>query len=161
VAGTHSSRRINALAAATGARRYLEVGVNKGDTFLAVEMAERTAVDPKFRFDWQAAATPATRFHQQPSDAFFAQCRDRFDIVFLDGLHVFAQTFRDFCNVLDVTDERSLILIDDTVPDDIYSSWPRPRRRGEGVDPAAAVRSGHPVPPLLASWRRSPAGAAG
>lgn len=141
MAGTHSSRRINALAAATGARRYLEVGVNKGDTFLAVEIAERTAVDPAFRFDWQAAATPATRFHQQPSDAFFARCRERFDIVFLDGLHVFAQTFRDFCNALDVTDEGALILIDDTVPDDVYSSWPHPRE-AQALRRQAGVRGG-------------------
>ena len=62
-----------------------------------------------------------------PSDAYFATCREIFDIVFLDGLHVFAQTFRDFCNTLLVTHERSLIVIDDTVPDDIYSSWPHPR----------------------------------
>ena len=127
MSGTHSSRRINALAAAMPARRYLEVGVNKGETFLAVEIAERTAVDPEFRFDWQAAAGPTTVFHEVPSDTYFATCRESFDIVFLDGLHVFAQTFRDFCNTLLVTHERSLIVIDDTVPDDIYSSWPHPR----------------------------------
>ena len=60
MSGTHSSRRINALAAAMRARRYLEVGVNKGETFLAVEIAEKTAVDPEFRFDWQAAADAAS-----------------------------------------------------------------------------------------------------
>lgn len=127
MSGTHSSRRINALAGAMRATRYLEVGVNKGDTFRAVEVAERVAVDPEFRFDWEAEANGATVFHQVPSDAYFADCRERFDIVFLDGLHVFAQTFRDFCNALDVTHARSLIIIDDTVPDDIYSSWPHPR----------------------------------
>ena len=138
--GTHSSRRINALAAATRARRYLEVGVNKGDTFLAVEIPEKTAVDPEFRFEWQAEG-PGTAFHQVTSDAYFATCRERFDIVFLDGLHVFAQTFRDFCNALDVTDERSLILIDDTVPDDVYSSWPHPRE-AKGLRRQAGARGG-------------------
>ena len=62
--GTHSSRRINALAGAMRATRYLEVGVNKGETFRAVEVAERVAVDPEFRFDWEAEANAATVFHQ-------------------------------------------------------------------------------------------------
>ena len=125
--GTHSSRRINHLAQKMQARRYLEIGVNLGDTFLAVEIADRTAVDPAFRFDWQAHQNADTAFHPVPSDAYFLDCDKTFDVVFLDGLHVFAQTFRDLCNALMVTHERSLILIDDTLPDDIYSSWPHPR----------------------------------
>ena len=83
----------------------------------------------------------ATVFHEVASDAYFAPAARGFDIVFLDGLHVFAQTFRDFCNTLLVTHERSLILIDDTVPDDIYSSWPHPReaRRSGGRRAASAA----------------------
>jgi hypothetical protein len=125
--GTHSSRRINALARPMRAARYLEIGVSKGLTFLAVEIADKTGVDPKFAFDWQAHRSDDVRFHVGDSDGYFAQCTEKFDVVFLDGLHVFEQTFRDLCNALMVTHDRSLIVIDDTVPSDVYSSWPHPR----------------------------------
>jgi hypothetical protein len=129
--GTHSSRRINALAARMRARRYLEVGVFEGETFLAVEIAERTAVDPAFRFDWEARQDAATRFHQETSDAFFGgrpAGAPPYDLIFLDGLHHFTQTFRDFTNALAASHERSLILLDDTVPSDVYSTLPGPRQ---------------------------------
>ena len=129
--GTHSSRRINALAARMRARRYLEVGVAEGETFLAVEIAERTAVDPAFRFDWQAHADEATRFHPVPSDAFFGARpagAPPFDVIFLDGLHHFTQTFRDLGNALAASHDRALIVIDDTVPDDVYSTLLQPRQ---------------------------------
>jgi hypothetical protein len=133
--GTHSSRRINALAGRMRAGRYLEIGVAEGATFLAVEMPERTAVDPAFRFDWQALQDPPrTRLHQTTSDAFFAGRKagdPAYDLVFLDGLHVFAQVFRDFCSTLTMTHDRSLIVIDDTVPSDVYSAL---------TDPQAAFR---------------------
>jgi hypothetical protein len=129
--GTHSSRRINALGRRMRAERYLEIGVAQGDTFLAVEVPERTAVDPAFRFDWEAQQDPPrTRLHQTTSDAFFALRKagdPAYDLVFLDGLHVFPQTFRDFCSTLVATHDRSLIVIDDTVPNDVYSSLTNPR----------------------------------
>ena len=129
--GTHSSRRINALARRMGARRYLEVGVANGATFLAVETPERTAVDPKFRFDWEAQQNATTELHQITSDAFFLgrpADAPAFDLVFLDGLHLFAQTFRDFANALATTHARALIVIDDTIPDDVYSALPSQER---------------------------------
>jgi hypothetical protein len=124
VPGTHSSRRINELARQMGASTYLEIGVAKGQTFFDVAIPDKTAVDPNFRFDWRAHQTERVRFHQEPSDAYFKKCQEKFDIVFLDGHHVFEQTFRDCCNALIVTHDKSVIIIDDTVPNDIYSAWP-------------------------------------
>ena len=123
---------------------YLEVGVNRGETFLAVEIAEKTAVDPEFRFDWQAAAGPGAVFHRCRRTPVPRLPRRAFDIVFLDGLHVFAQTFRDFCDTLLVTHARSLIVIDDTVPDDIYSSLAAARARAgrSAGRPAASAARG-------------------
>lgn len=127
--GTHTSRRVNDLARCTGASSYLEIGVHKGDTFQAVNIPHKVAVDPKFMFDFESCATQATIFHQTTSDQFFSRQRngESFDIVFLDGLHTFEQTFRDFCNTISVTHDRSLIIIDDTIPVDIYSSHPDQR----------------------------------
>lgn len=121
---THSARRINALARRLGARRYLEIGVSKGNTFRAIEVAERTGVDPNFGFDTAEVANATTHLHAMRSDAWFAETSagTSFDIVFIDGLHVFEQVVRDLTNTLARTSWRSAILIDDTVPVDVFSS---------------------------------------
>lgn len=126
VTGTHTSRRINAIAAGIDAKTYLEIGVYKGDTFMAVDIPQKEAVDPNFRFDYQSHASESVRFHAMPSDDYFVSRNENkpFDIVFLDGLHTFEQTFRDFCNTLSSTHGGSVILLDDTIPSDVYSAYP-------------------------------------
>ncbi|GGJ31517.1 class I SAM-dependent methyltransferase [Neoroseomonas lacus] len=126
---THSSRRVNALAQRIGARHYLEIGVSTGRTFRTVEMAERVGVDPRFLFDTDAVANAATRLHAMTSDRFFAEAAGTapFDIVFIDGLHVFEQVVRDLTNTLAWTGWRSAILIDDTIPNDVFSALPSQR----------------------------------
>lgn len=122
----HSPRRINQLARATGAQTYLEIGVFKGLTFGDVEIADRTGVDPQYRVSIEDLAGPGRTLVTDTSDGFFAGL-DRstvFDIVFLDGLHTFEQTYRDLCNALLHTHERSLIIIDDTRPITVYSAEP-------------------------------------
>jgi hypothetical protein len=120
----HSARRINALARRLGAQRYLEIGVSTGQTFRAIDVAERTGVDPNFRFDTAEVANATTRLHAMRSDAWFAEAGagSPYDIVFIDGLHVFEQVVRDLTNTLARTGWRSAILIDDTVPVDVFSS---------------------------------------
>jgi hypothetical protein len=119
-----SARRINAVARELGATRYLEIGVSKGKTFLAVNMPKKTAVDPRFRFDAAAIQTDEVHCHEMTSDEWFLKYADgeTFDIIFLDGLHTFEQTFRDFCNSLLLSHANTVWIIDDTMPGDIYSS---------------------------------------
>lgn len=123
---TPSARRINALAAALGARRYLEIGVNEGATFRAVRCPERSGVDPQFLFDPASLADRNTRLYAMPSDRFFARLpfERRFDIVFIDGLHRFEQAYRDLMNALLHAHDRTVFLIDDTLPSDVYSALP-------------------------------------
>jgi len=108
------------------ARTYLEIGVAKGETFLHVDVPERTGVDPRFQVDVSTATGENTTYVEMTSDAYFSQLpRDvLFDLVFVDGFHTFEQTYRDLCNVLDHTSARSVILIDDTLPVDVYSAMP-------------------------------------
>lgn len=120
----HSARRINALARRLGAQRYLEIGVRTGSTFRQVQTAERVGVDPCFQFDTQEVVNESTHLHAITSDQYFAESAgDRpFDITFIDGLHVFEQVVRDLTNTLARSTPRSAILIDDTVPVDVYSA---------------------------------------
>ncbi len=112
------------------ARTYLEIGVAKGETFLHVDVPERTGVDPRFNLDVSTITADNVKHLEMTSDAYFCQLtRDVvFDLVFVDGLHTFEQTYRDLCNVLDHTHANSVILIDDTLPVDVYSAMPDPAK---------------------------------
>ena|ERR1700722_10195988 len=122
----HSARRINALATGLSAQHYLEIGVDAGQTLCDVCIAERTAVDPHFRFDIGPFVNARTHFHEEPSDAYFADLKEDsvFDILFIDGLHVFEQVVRDFSNAVAHSHRSSVIVLDDTQPNDIYSAIP-------------------------------------
>jgi hypothetical protein len=121
-----SVRRIHAIRALTGAARYLEVGVYGGGTFLHVQLPSKDAVDPAFQFDTKGFASEQVRFFQMPSDEFFASrhAKPQYDVIFLDGLHTFEQTFRDFLATLPLSHDRTVWLIDDTLPSDAYSALP-------------------------------------
>lgn len=124
----HAANRINRIARTISAQSYLEVGVATGDTFLRVEIPYKVAVDPHFQFDTSAYETEKQKFYQITSDQFFLSVDDReFDIIFLDGLHTFEQTFRDFCNSILVSTPKTVWIIDDTIPSDVFSSIPSPK----------------------------------
>ena len=129
----NTARRANTLGKQLGAKRYLEIGVLHGVTFRDVEIADRTAVDPGFGFDTSELANDATHFFKETSDSFFAHqpINPPYDVVLIDGMHTFEQVVRDLSNVLVRTHHRSAIILDDTVPDDAYSTV---------KDPAASYR---------------------
>jgi Methyltransferase domain len=125
---THSARRINNLAHRLAMRSYLEIGVCDGETFRLIEMPARTGVDPEFRFNPDTIRDQSTRLVSQTSDAYFATLpiSEKFDLIFIDGLHTFEQVVRDFSNAVLHTHDRSVILIDDTRPSDVYSALRHP-----------------------------------
>ncbi|NET78583.1 DUF563 domain-containing protein [Okeania hirsuta] len=113
------SSRINKLATVNQSSTYLEIGVSKGSTFNAIDVDHKVAVDPKFRFNTEEYATENITFLEVTSDEFFrnhAKSFERFDLIYLDGLHTFEQTFRDFCASLSCAHTKTIWLIDDTCP---------------------------------------------
>lgn len=124
--GTWSSRRINLFAKLLAwPTSYLEVGVQRGYTFEAVEMPNRIAVDPEPQFSLRELPAGVSVF-ALTSDEFFGTLDPEvtFDIVFLDGLHTYQQTYRDLINSLRHANPHSVILIDDVVPSDEVSAMP-------------------------------------
>ena len=105
---------------------YLEVGVNKGETFSQIQSRTKTGVDPGFLFDVNEWSNnmPNAEFKEVTSDAFFATCSKKFDVIYLDGLHTFEQTLRDFCNSISVLKPGGIILIDDTIPNSYHAAMP-------------------------------------
>jgi len=123
-----SARRINKLfAALPNAERYLEIGIEKGTTFENIQAADRWGVDPRPRFDLGhlpdrvhvAVATSDAFFDLNPSKSF--------DVVFLDGLHTFEQTYRDLLNAFKVC-PNGPVLVDDVVPDSETSAIPNQKQ---------------------------------
>ena len=111
---------INFFITRFGYRRYLEIGVEAGVTFNEVNAPEKTAVDPHFKIarDLLRGASFETT-----SDAFFDDNpKANFDIIFIDGLHTFEQSLRDFTRSLSRISENGLILIDDCYPSDYLAS---------------------------------------
>ncbi len=119
-----SARRINRLATSLGAKRYLEIGAAQGSTLLNVEIGERVGVDPNPDFDADPAAQGVTRIKRMTSDEYFMVLENDeiFDLIFIDGLHTFEQAYRDFCGSLLHAHARTVILIGDTKPADVFSS---------------------------------------
>jgi capsular polysaccharide biosynthesis protein len=120
-----TSNRINLIGKIADARNYLEVGVWKANTFNSVTIENRCGVDPNPLFDVNAFLSGSTEFHIETSDKFFLNCSNRFfDVIFLDGLHVFEQTFRDFVNSIPFSHAKTVWIIDDTCPSDFCSAFP-------------------------------------
>lgn len=128
----HSVRRIALVANALRARTYLEIGVGQGLTFGAVAISERTGVDPQFRFDTSTVIDAHTHLEEMTSDIFFSTLppSEKFDIIFIDGLHIFEQTYRDLCNSLLHSHDATVVLLDDTKPSDVFSAM---RDQGKAV----------------------------
>jgi len=126
IAMNHSVRRLSRLAKELWYRSYLEIGVETGATFNNFDIAEKDAVDPHFLFDAKSLARQSIRYFETTSDHFFVNSHKnkKYDLVFIDGLHTFEQTFRDFCSTLSAIHDQSCVLIDDVCPSDIFSAHP-------------------------------------
>jgi hypothetical protein len=121
-----SARRINwLLAGLPDASSYLEVGLSFGYTFENVKAPVRWGVDPNPRFDVHRLP-PGVHVLVGTSDEFFDRPASRgshFDVVFLDGLHTFRQTYRDLINAFRLCPD-GIIVMDDIVPVDETSAIP-------------------------------------
>ena len=93
-------------------KSYLEIGVAGGATFKHIEIEDRIGVDPKWRL-WYAFDR---RVKKTTSDRFFASNRRHFDLVFIDGLHVAEQAYRDIRNALAVLRPGGTVVVHDCMP---------------------------------------------
>jgi hypothetical protein len=138
-----TAKRFNLLGKALRAKSYLEIGVETGMTFERVRIAERTGVDPVFQFDISRHADEDTIFVRSTSDDFFAELPGAidYDLIFIDGLHTFEQTYRDLCNAILHSHPRTAIIVDDTLPSDVYSTLRDPEQCQAFRDAAGASGS--------------------
>lgn len=120
-----SVRRVHKIKEINAGICYLEIGVETGRTLLNVDMPRKDGVDPSFRFDTNLFASSDVRFFSQTSDAFWTSGDGRtYDIIMIDGLHTFEQTFRDLLCSMRFSHQQTVWLIDDTLPSDVFSAIP-------------------------------------
>lgn len=113
---------LNLMASALGARTYLEIGVQRGLVFRVVNVAHKVGVDP----DPRSAAS----IHRTSND-YFADLdpATRFDLIFIDGLHLAEQVEQDVANALKHLTPGGVIMLHDCSP-------PTKRSAEREIDPA-------------------------
>jgi hypothetical protein len=140
-----SAIRINNLISAmssSSSANYLEIGVQHGLTFEAVNARVKIAVEPLPLFDVNAVPQNV-RVYSLTSDQFFHEyIGPKFDFVFVDGLHEAKQTYTDLLNSLNNLNAGGLILVDDVCPLDYESSLPDPIASEEAKKRKGIVHGG-------------------
>lgn len=115
---------INWFIAAYNYGKYLEIGVdNPSNCYDRIRCLQKVGVDPNK--GW----TRAPVYYRMTSDNFFRENRDRFDVVFIDGLHTSAQVMRDVENSLAVLNDNGTIIVHDCWP---TNAWHAAETRAPG-----------------------------
>ena len=94
-----------------------------GLTFDSICAAQRTAVEPSPLFDTRHLP-PGVVLFQGTSDDFFASLPPEatFDVVYVDGHHVYEQAYRDVINAFRHLSRHGVVVVDDVVPADEVSA---------------------------------------
>lgn len=95
-------------------KNYLEIGVRDGECFRLIECENKTGVDPFPESD--------DTTHIMKSDDFFLNLDEdtKFDIIFIDGLHLDWQVDNDIKNSLNRLEEGGTIVLHDCNPPTKY-----------------------------------------
>lgn len=105
---------LQAVVAAADSRSYLEIGCYTDRCFSRIQVPRKVGVDPL------AGGTI-----RSTSDAFFSSNTETFDLVFIDGLHVYEQVLRDIRNALRVLTPQGIIVVHDCLPLNWAAQHPR------------------------------------
>jgi hypothetical protein len=113
-------------------KNYLEIGVDQGNVFFSIQVKNKMAVDPEFKFDnfkklTRYIAKPNrhallsnlnAKYFEITSDNFFAKHKpsEKFDVCFIDGMHEFDYSTRDAINCLDHLTDNGVIILHDCNP---------------------------------------------
>jgi len=96
---------LNFVIAQHGFTRYLEIGTYQDTCFNAIAATHKVGVDP---------TSGGTL--RMTSDEFFAQNTEKFELIFIDGLHHHDQVFKDITNALLCVEPHGFILMHDSFP---------------------------------------------
>jgi hypothetical protein len=113
---------------------YLEIGVDSGYNFFRINARRKVAVDPRFTFSkmermrwiFKNRNNLFAKYYNGTSDSFFANLKTtcQFDVVFIDGLHAYEQSLKDFFHSLEHLKPNGVIVIHDCDPPNEASAYP-------------------------------------
>tara|TARA_B100000073_G_scaffold65686_1_gene48602 strand:+ start:829 stop:1506 length:678 start_codon:yes stop_codon:yes gene_type:complete len=89
-------------------KSYLEIGCDKNQIFSQITLSKKIGVDP-----YSGGNVRKT------SDDFFKENEEKFDLIFIDGLHVYEQVKKDIINSINFLNKEGVILVHDCLPDTI------------------------------------------
>ena len=106
-------------------KKYLEIGVFRGDTIRRVKAVYKDGVDPGV----EGETVPEVNY-LMASDDFFelikSQNSKKYDIIFIDGLHHSEQVTKDINNSLNHLTDNGIIILHDCNPlQELHSLVPR------------------------------------
>ena len=110
--------------------KYLEIGLDNGQTFNTVSCNEKTSVDPAL-----GQYSHANPTFKMTSDDFFKSIDGSrtWDIIFIDGLHHADQVYRDINNSLRHLSDNGVIICHDMNPvDEMVQRVPRQTKKWNG-----------------------------
>lgn len=84
---------------------YLEIGCDDNQLFSRININEKIGVDPVSGGNYRGK-----------SDEFFLNNEKKFDLIFIDGLHVYHQVKKDILNSLKFLKKDGFILVHDCLP---------------------------------------------
>jgi len=97
---------------------YLEIGCDKNQSFSKIKIKNKVGVDPI-----SGGTIRST------SDNFFKNNDNKFDLIFIDGLHYYQQVIKDINNSLEILNNDGFILVHDCLPKSL-AQQAVPRYRG-------------------------------
>lgn len=93
---------------------YLEIGCDKNILFNSVKIKKKIGIDPVSGGNIRMS-----------SDNFFKNNQDKFDLIFIDGLHQYEQVKRDVYNSLKFLNDNGVILLHDCMPSSFMRQAPK------------------------------------
>ncbi len=94
--------------------KYLEIGCRDDKCFNEVIAAKKIGVDP---------VSGGT--HRMTSDEYFKDSDDLFDVVFIDGLHTYEQSYRDAQNAFSRIECGGVVVFHDMIPRSWRAAYPK------------------------------------
>lgn len=100
---------INHLVSKFNFKTYLEIGVRRGDNFKKINIESKIGVDPDSLYNSEFII-------KETSDNFFQKNKSKFDIIFIDGLHLEFQVDKDITNALNALNTNGYVIMHDCNP---------------------------------------------
>ncbi len=89
--------------------KYLEIGCFSNELFNQIDCGYKIGVDPISGGNVKAT-----------SDKFFSENKEKFDCVFIDGLHHYYQVKKDIINSVNALSSGGIILLHDCLPNNVF-----------------------------------------